>query len=140
MKKILSLSLQSDFTKSKYPKFHEFYTKHYVSRTYHFHIFKCSDPDCPWYEHLRFEEVRKFGESVLTDSDDGSIKYIEGSDESEKLLPSKLEDPFKRNHGMSFTPTAQTALNVGKTIKCTQCLKPRVVYAKKNFPKQTRRL
>ena len=75
-----------------------------------------------------------------TDSDDGSIKYIEGSDESEKFLPSKLEDPSKRNHGMSFTPTAQTALNVGKTIKCTQCLKPRVVYAKKKLPKQARRL
>ena len=63
-------------------------------------FFKCSDPDCPWHEPLRFEEINKFGEPVPTDSDDGSIKYIEGSDESEKLLPSKLEDPSKRNHGM----------------------------------------
>ena len=92
---ILSLSLRSDFTKSRYPKFHKFYTTHCVSRTYHFHIFKCSDPDCPWHEPLRF------GEPVPTDSDDGSIKYIEGSDESEKFLPSKLEDPSKRNHGMN---------------------------------------
>ena len=135
---ILSLSLRSVFTKSKYPKFHEFYTKHCVSRIYHFHNFKCSDPDCPWHEPLRFGEVSIFGEPVPTDSDDGSV-YIEGSDESEKFLPTKL-DPSKRNHGMPFTPTAQTALNVGKTIKCTQCLKPCVVYQRKNFPKQTRRL
>ena len=40
---IRSLSLRNDFTKMKYPKFYEFYDKHCVSRTYHFHIFKCLD-------------------------------------------------------------------------------------------------
>ena len=61
---ILSLSLRSDFTKSRYPKFHKFYTKHCVSRIYHFHNFKCSDPDCPWHKPLRFGEVSKFGKPV----------------------------------------------------------------------------
>ena len=46
---ILSLSLRKDFTKMEYPKFYEFYNKHCVSRTYHFHIFKCSNVDCPWH-------------------------------------------------------------------------------------------
>ena len=44
---ILTLSLRADFTKSKYPKLHEFYAKHCVSRTYYFHVFKCSELDCP---------------------------------------------------------------------------------------------
>ena len=46
---ILMLSLRAHFTKSKYPKLHEFYTKHCVSRTYYFHVFKCSELDCPWH-------------------------------------------------------------------------------------------
>ena len=56
---ILSLSLRNDFTKMKYPKFYEFYNKHCVSRTYHFHIFKCSKVDCPWHEPIRFREIAK---------------------------------------------------------------------------------
>ena len=34
---------------------------------------------------------------------------------------------------MPFTPTAQTALNVGITVKCSECWKPRVTYAKKKL-------
>ena len=29
-----------------------------------------------------------------------------------RIIPSKLENPAKRGHGMPFPPTAQTALNV----------------------------
>ena len=46
---ILLLLFRNNFTKMKYPKFYEFYNKHCVSRTYHFHIFKCSNVDCPWH-------------------------------------------------------------------------------------------
>ena len=136
---ILSLSLRNNFTKTKYPKFFEFYSKHCISRTYHFHIFKCSDKDCKWHEPLRFGEIEKFGEPVPTESDDGVLKYVQGSDESEKFLPSKLENPSKRTHGMPFTPTAQTAINVAKCIKCCQCSKPRVIYAKKKFTDANKR-
>ena len=48
-------------------------------------------------------------------------------------MPSKLEDVSKRNHGMDFSPSAQTALNVGSTIKCTECKKPRLMYSKKKL-------
>ena len=37
---ILSLNPRSDFIKTKYPKFYDFYTKHCVNQTYHFHVFK----------------------------------------------------------------------------------------------------
>ena len=39
---ILSLTLNSDFCKSKYPKVTEFYDTNCISRTYFFHIFNCS--------------------------------------------------------------------------------------------------
>ena len=38
---ILMLLLRPDFMKSKYPKLHEFYTKHCINRTHYFHVFKC---------------------------------------------------------------------------------------------------
>ena len=34
---------------------------------------------------------------------------------------------------MLFAMIIQTALNVGITIKCTECGKPRFIYAKKPF-------
>ena len=58
---------------------------------------------------------------------------MQGSDPSEKFLLSKLESPAKRNRGMQVTPTAQTTLNVGITVKCSECRKPRVIYAKKKL-------
>ena len=48
-------------------------------------------------------------------------------------MPSKLEDLSKRNHCMHFSPSAQTALNVGSTIKCNECKKPRLMYSKKKL-------
>ena len=110
---ILSLSLRNDFTKTKYPKFLKFYNKHCVSRTYHFHIFKCSDIDWPWHEPIRFGKIANFGEPVPSESADGTDKYILSSDPSGKFLPSKLENLGKRTHGIPFTPTAQFAINVG---------------------------
>ena len=127
---ILMLLLQADFTKSKYPKLHEFYTKHCISRTYYFHVFKCSELDCPWHEALRYGEISSFGEPLPKEKTDSSITYIQGSDPSKKFLPSKLENPTKCNHGMQFTPTVQTALKVGITVKCSECCKLCVIYAK----------
>ena len=118
---ILTLSLRADFTKSTYPKLHEFYTKHCVSRNYYFHVFKCSELDCPWHEPLRYGDIPSFGVPVPKEKTDGSITYIQGSSPSEKFLPSKLENSAKHNHGMPFAPTAQTALNVGITVKCSEC-------------------
>ena len=37
---------------------------------------------------------------------------------------------------MPFIPTAQAALNVGKLIKCSECQKPRLIYAKKKLSPQ----
>ena len=49
------------------------------------------------------------------------------------ILGSPYQNPGKRTHGIQFTPTAQTAIHVGKIVKCIHCLKARVVYAKKQL-------
>ena len=111
---IISLSLRNDFTKTKYLKFYEFYNKYYVSKTHHFHIFKCSDADCPWHESILFGKIANFEEPVPSEIADGTVKYILGSDPSKKFLPSKLENPSQHTHGIPFTSTVQTAINLGK--------------------------
>ena len=63
-------------------------------------------------------------------SEDGDVKYSEGSDPLEKHLPSKIEDISKQSHEIPFTPTAQTAKNVGFVLRCDECNKPRLLYAK----------
>ena len=61
------------------------------------------------------------------------IKYIfacySGSDPTEKYLPSTLENVEKQDSGIRFPVTAQTAKNVGLLIHCTECKKPRCLYA-----------
>ena len=124
----------------KFPKFYKFCNKHCVSRTYDFHIFKFSDADCPWYEPIRLGEIANFGEPVPSEITDGTVKYILASDPSEKFLPSKLENSGKHTQGLPLTPTAQTAINAGKVLKCIRCLKARVAYAKKKLSDSYKRL
>ena len=130
---LLSLLLRNDFTKRKYSKFYVFCNKYCVSRTYHFHIFKCSDADFPWHEPITFGKIDNSGEPVPSEIADGTVKYILGSDPSEKFLPSKLKNSDKRTHEIPFISTAQTAINVGKIVKCIHYLKPLVVYEKKKL-------
>ena len=124
-----SLTLKSDCSKIKYPKFTEFYDMHCISRTYFFHLFKFSKQDCQWYKPLISGKMQVFGKPVPT-VDENTTHYIQGSDPKEKYMPSKLEDPSKRNHGMPFPPTAQTASNVGVLTTCSQCCKLRLIYSK----------
>ena len=63
---IHSLTLKSDWSKIKYPKFTEFYDIHCISRTYFFHAFKCSKQDCQWHKPLRSGTIEVSGEPVPT--------------------------------------------------------------------------
>ena len=40
---------------------------------------------------------------------------------------------LKSSHNIPFTVSAQTAMNVGMTIKCNECSKPRLLYAKQKL-------
>ena len=61
------------------------------------------------------------------------MRYKEGIDKDEKHLPSKIEDPSKADRKIPFTPTAQTAKNVGLLMKCDECSKPRLLHAKRKL-------
>ena len=61
------------------------------------------------------------------------VRYRLGSDPEENYLPSKLEDPEKRPHNVPFSPSAQTAKNVGFLITCEECKKPRLLHAQKKL-------
>ena len=56
--------------------------------------------------------------------------YIEGSDPQELHLPSKTANPENQGHNIPFPPISQTAKNVGTTVKCHECGKQRLLYAK----------
>ena len=48
-------------------------------------------------------------------------------------MPSKLENLAKWGHSIPFSPSAQTAFNLEKTVICTKCWRPQFVYAKAIF-------
>ena len=127
---ILNLNLKSKFTQVKFPKLFAFYEKHCVCRAYYFHIFKCIDEECELHGPLISAEIQKLGEPVPVEGEDGVQHYEMGEDSDEKFLPSKQLRTTNRGHGIPFTPTAQTCLNVGITISCIECKKPRLFYAK----------
>ena len=113
----------------KSSKFEEFWSKHVTSRTYFFQLRKCKDVLCQFHKPLRGEhEVDIFPDPIPTETD-GVLHYNEGSDPTEKYLPSTLENVEKQDSGIRFPVTAQTAKNVGFVIHCTECKKPRCLYA-----------
>ena len=129
------MNVRSHFTKTKYPKLYDFYTKHCINPTYHFHVFKCLQPDCEWHSPSKSGKIGPFGEPVPEEGPNGVTHYVQGNDPTEKYILSQLKNPSKRNHGMPFTATAQAALNVSKLIKCPEYQKTRLIYAKKKlFP------
>ena len=76
-----------------------------------------------------FEEVTVFPDPEPYE-EDGVQHYRPGNDPTEQYLPSTLEDVEKRAHNIPFPPSAQSAKNVGITIKCTECERPRLLYTK----------
>ena len=91
---------------------------------------KCNDVDCTYQKPIRGNgEVTIFPDPVPKEIDN-VLHYEPGCDPEEKFLPSKLEDIEKCAHNIPFPPTAQTAKNVGFTIKCEECCKPRLLHSK----------
>ena len=101
----------------KCANFAEFYEKHCISRTYFFQVRKCSDSNCPYHKPLRGEvSIEAFPDPEPYEENE-VVHYRPGSDPAENFLPSKLENPEKRAHGLPFSPSARTAANVGFTIR-----------------------
>ena len=118
-----------------HPKFETFYEKHCVSLTYYFHVFKCDDLTYEFQKPIRGPvKVENFPDPVLY-KEDSITRYPPGLDPAEKFLPSKLEDPEKRSHNIPFSTTAQTAKNVGITIraKSAKSKKTRLLHSQKKM-------
>ena len=114
-----------------FPKFNEFLRTHTTRRNYYFHVFKCSTDDCPFQFPVRGKEkIESFGDPILHIDDEGKKHYHQGEDPEEKFIPSKLENPSKNGRGIPFSPSTQTALIVGRTVTCTECHKPRLLYSR----------
>ena len=75
-----------------FPKFDEFLRTHTASRTYCFHIFKCSTDDCPFHFLVRGKEKGNHQLSIPHNDDEGNQHYHQGEDPEEKFIPSKLEN------------------------------------------------
>ena len=113
----------------KFPVFKEFLRTHCVRRTFSSQVTKCSDNDCVFHTPLRSGPIADFPDPIPFTDDDGVERYKEGVDAEEKSLPSKLLDVTKQHHGLPFSPSAQTARNTMRTVKCSECSKPRLVHA-----------
>ena len=57
-----------------------------------------------------------------------SFEEVYGSETVEDHRPS-LKQKVTLGHQIPFSPSAQTAKSVHKTVKCTDCDKPRVIYS-----------
>ena len=95
-------------------------------------MFKCKNTECKFHKPLRGDEPTPIGDPVPFSDDEGITHYKQGDVPEETYIPLKL-DVTKRNHGMDFSQSAQTALNVGMVIKCSECKKPRLMYSKKKL-------
>ena len=65
-----------------------------------------------WYDDL----IEVFGDTAPYTDEDGKEHYQTDSDPEEKYRLTKLENLAKQGHGIPFSPSVQTALNVGKTV------------------------
>ena len=93
----------------------------------------CSDLECTYHKPFRGSKPCDVFPDPVPYDDDGTERYTQGSDPEEKFLPSVLLDSSKQPHGIPFTPTAQTAKNVHKIIRCMECSKPRLLHAAKKL-------
>ena len=78
--------------------------------------------NCPWIYSCYF---------YLTSGEDEHYKPFEevyGTETTEEHRPS-LKQKILLGHQIPFSPSAQTAKTVQKTVKCSDCEKPRVIYS-----------
>ena len=95
--------------------------KHYA-----FSIKKCGKLDCSIClpTRLPLEEFGTLSFLPVPSPDDDNLMS------SMVRLPSLKDGRGKQSHGMPFSPSGQTASNVGELILCSECLRPRVTYSK----------
>ena len=76
-------------------------------------------------------EIERFPDPIPHTDEVSIERFKEGRDDKEKYLTSRLVDVTKQPHDLPFLPTGQTAKNVPKNVKCSECKKSGVIYAAK---------
>lgn len=108
--KIFDKNIAGDLEKKNslnaYSIFSKFLSTHCTKRTYHFCIFKCESNDCLFHRPIHSDPIEMFGDPVPYQDDDNTEHYPLGENPEQKYMPSKLENPAKQKHGLSFLPTA----------------------------------
>ena len=104
-------------------------------RKYVFSVKKCGKQDCSICSPPRlppeiFSQLFHLPDPVPASSDHYKpFEEVYGTHTTEKHRPS-FSESRKSGHGIPFSPNAQTAR---KLIMCTECLKPRVLYAQRKL-------
>ena len=101
---------------------------------YSFSILKCGSTDCsicrpPRLPKEIFDTLHHIPNPIREGDVYKPFSEVYGTETTEKDRPSLQSSAEKRVHGIPFNPSGQFAHNVGKTIRCTECDRPRVMYA-----------
>ena len=121
------------------PSFERFLSHCCHIRHYTFSIKKCGDGSCTICRPPRlpaevFRDVH-FLPHPEPDTSKEHYKPFEqlyGTSTSERFCPS-LGMRGNSGHGLPFSPSAQTARNVKRVVTCSDCSRPRVLYAAKKL-------
>ncbi|CAB5367427.1 unnamed protein product [Rhizophagus irregularis] len=128
------------------PKLQEFMEHCCRKRLYFFEIKKCGSGECDIWE----AELKGLPDPI-PGPDDHYISFLEAYEKetTEEYCPSlrnrkprnKSKDVEKKGeNGMDFSPTAQYGKNVRTIVKCVECNKPRVLYARHKISEEEFRL
>ena len=114
----------------------------HFSSVYAFCVLKCGKKDCPFHKEPRlppviFDDLHPLPDPTLSDDliHYKTFEEVYGKNTDEHHMPSSQPATKKDDHGMSISPSAQTALCVRRTVHCLECDKPRVLYAARKLKK-----
>lgn len=110
-------------------------------RHYSFSIKKCGKHDCaiclpPVLSPDVFSTLAFLPDPVPDPDNDQHYKKFDdlyGTFTNESHRPSLKDDGGKKPHEIPFSPSGQTAANVGEVIFCSECFRPRVMYSQRKL-------
>ena len=133
----------------------EFLEHCYTTRHYFFSIKKCGESTCticrpPCCSPEDFEQLHRLPDSIPDeDLHYKSFEELYGTQTTEDHRPSfknaktktkKGMTTTKAKHTMPFCPSAIRAKNVGITVSCVECEKPRLLFCAKKLSEKDRKM
>ena len=115
-------------------EFQAFFEKRCRARHYMFCVKKCEDISCKYYLQPTmatdiFKTLNHLSDPIPRGEWYTPFSENYGTETSERHRPSLTANP-KKDKGMPFNPTKQTAMNVGRVLQCDECGKWRLMHSK----------